>query len=99
MRDQWYGDNRDLVKWGVLMTLAGDHAAQRILQVAYFRPGEWALLDIDGLQRPIPDAVLRHFRDVRSISGLSDGPRIEVLEAPFVDRRKYIEAVLEAISR
>ena len=43
--------------------------------------------------------MLRHFRDVRNIKKLSDKPRIEVLEAPFVDRRKYSEAVLGAIAR
>jgi len=99
MRDKWYGDNRDLVKWGVLLNLATDYDAARILQVTYFRPSEWAPVNIDGRERPIPEGVLRHFRDVRNIKGLSSGPRIEVLDAPFVDRRRYTEAVLEAIAR
>lgn len=99
MRDQWYGDNRDLVKWGVLLNLAREHAANRILQVAYLRPSEWAQLEIDGRHSPVPEAVLRHFRDVRNIKNLSNGPKIEVVETPFVDRRKYSQAVLEAISR
>jgi len=40
MRDKWYADNRDLVKWGVLLTLAERHAAKHILQVLYYRPTE-----------------------------------------------------------
>ena len=99
MRDQWYGDKRDLVKWGVLLNLARDHAAHRILQIIYFRPSAWAPLEIEGRERPIPEAGLRHFRDVRNIRNLSADPRIDVLETPFVDRRKYSEAVLEAIAR
>jgi hypothetical protein len=99
MRDQWYGDKRDLVKWGVLLTLARDHAADRILQVTYFRPSEWPPLEIDGQERPVPEAVLRHFRDIRNVKTLSAGPRIEVVETPFVDRQKYSEVILEAIAQ
>jgi hypothetical protein len=38
VKDKWYGDNRDLVKWGVLLLLAKRYAAGRIVQVAYYRP-------------------------------------------------------------
>jgi hypothetical protein len=98
VKDQWYADNRDLVKWGVLLNLARHHAAARILQVAYYRPSKWGLLEIDGEKCPIPDAVLRHFRDVRKIKELSADPRIEVVEAKFADRGQYTEAVLRAIA-
>ena len=37
MRDKYYADNRDLVKWGVLLTLAEQHAARHILQVMYYQ--------------------------------------------------------------
>jgi hypothetical protein len=37
MRDIWYGDRRDLVKWGVLVELAARHDARHILQVLYPR--------------------------------------------------------------
>ena len=55
MRDRWYGDKRDLVKWGVLLNLATDHGAGKILQITYFRPGEWPPLEIDGKERSIPE--------------------------------------------
>jgi len=38
VKDKWYGDKRDLVKWGILLTLAKMFSARRILQVAYYRP-------------------------------------------------------------
>jgi hypothetical protein len=99
MRDQWYGDKRDLVKWGVLLSLAADHDADRILQVGYFRPSVWPPLQINGQERAVPEAVLRHFRDVRSVTALTTTPRIEVVGAPFVDRRKYADAVLGALAQ
>jgi hypothetical protein len=37
MRDKWYVDNRDLVKWGILLRLAERYAAKHILQVLYYR--------------------------------------------------------------
>jgi hypothetical protein len=98
MRDRWYGDNRDLVKWGVLLSVAKDHAVDRILQVAYLRASVWSLLTIDGQERPLPEAVLRHFRDIRNVKALSAGIRIEVVDTPFVDRHQYREVVLEAIA-
>jgi hypothetical protein len=67
MRNQWYGDNRDLVKWGVLLELARRHRAKHILQVLYLRPTTWELLEIDGEQVELATAVVQHFRSAISI--------------------------------
>jgi len=48
VRDLYYADNRDLVKWGVLVELGARHGARHILQVLYYRPTEWPNLEIDG---------------------------------------------------
>jgi hypothetical protein len=48
MRDEWYGDKRDLIKWGVLLDLEQRYKAKQILQVLYYRPGEWKPMEIDG---------------------------------------------------
>jgi hypothetical protein len=105
MRDQWYGDNRDIVKWGVLTQLAHEVGAARILQVAYYRrtewkgvpSGSWPELEIDGTSYPVPEPVLRHFRNVRRIEGMGNTPPIQVLEAPFEDRVAYQALVIRAI--
>jgi len=99
VRDQWYGDKRDLVKWGVLLSLASDYGADRILQIGYFRPTVWPPLQIDGQERPVPESVLQHFRDMRAVTALTIKPRIEVVTTPFGDRRKYGDVVREAIVR
>jgi hypothetical protein len=48
MRDRWYADNRDLIKWGVLLRLAGSFEPRRILQLGFYRPSEFGQLVIDG---------------------------------------------------
>lgn len=37
MRDIWYSDNRDLVKWGVLAHIARTQFLKTIVQVPYWR--------------------------------------------------------------
>ena len=100
MKDIWYGDNRDLIKWGVLLTLADQYRIGRILQVAYFRPSVWPTIEIDGVEHPLPAEVVEHFRDFRTIARLPKGRRsLEILpiEVPFVDRDRYLSAVIDTI--
>ena len=91
MRDKWYGDNRDLVKWGVLLTLAERCAAKHILQVLYYRPTEWAQIEIDGDQVPIPAAVIRHFRSVSEASAIEASAPVEVVSDTCKRPIRFIE--------
>src|SRR5215467_12618572 len=97
MRDKWYADNRDLIKWGVLLTLAERHAAMHILQVLYYRPTEWPMLEVDGEHVPIPEPVIQHFRCVSLASSLKASIPIEVVSEPFESRERYCSMVLERI--
>lgn len=99
MKDLWYGDKRDLVKWGALLILAEQHKAGRILQVAYLRPSTYGPLDIDGQSHALPNSVRDHFRNVANIRGLqADSPvEIEVMDRPFGERSTYTEAVVQTI--
>jgi len=103
VRGKWYGDNRDLVKWGVLVQLANQHGASRIVQVAYYRREPETKLKIDGTEYPIPDAVVTHFpRDVMDIRrlGLSSGLEVEVVDSTFshANRKKYTQGVLAKLA-
>ncbi len=98
MKDIWYADNRDLVKWSVLVKLAQIHQAKRILQVAYFRPSEFSNIEIDGQQYQLPKEVISHFRDVRNIVGMNAGVSVNVFDKEFEDRKIYQKAVNEYIS-
>ncbi len=99
MRDKWYGDNRDLVKWGVLLTLADRFAARSILQVAYYRPTDWAGLDLDGEAVPLPPAVVRHFRSLTAAAAIESSATIEVFADALTNRTDYQRAVIERIRR
>jgi hypothetical protein len=97
MRDIWYADNRDLVKWSVLVELAARHGARHILQVLYYRPTQWADLEIDDQQVPLPASVLRHFRQATAICSLQSSARVEVIQDRFVDRTAYLAIVQQRI--
>ena len=97
MRDEWYADKRDLVKWGVLVELARRYGAKQILQVLYHRPTKWEPLEIDGEKVELSSAVLQHFRDPFSVSKIECKCRIEVFGNQFTDRNEYLNEVLERI--
>jgi hypothetical protein len=101
VRDKWYEDNRDLVKWGTLIALAGRFNLNHILQVLYYRPTEWAQIEIDGKSANIPRELIQHFRDVDSICKLGCRFTIGVLKHQFDNRpdrrRDYQERIIAAI--
>ena len=97
MRDQWYADNRDLVKWGVLVTLAQQYAPRHILQVLYYRPSTWAGIELDGEKVPLPEPVVRHFRQAAAISQINVPTAVEVIADTFANREEYHRMVIERI--
>jgi len=98
MQDQWYGDKRDLVKWGVLVELASHFATEHILQVLYYRATPLDKpLEIDGRSATLPAVVVRQFRNVANIASLQGKARVELIDSPFADRDKYLEHVLDRI--
>lgn len=72
MRDIWFGDNRDLVKWSVLLHLAETAGANIILQIAYYRRNDFAPISIDGQEIHINGRVKEFFRDIRKIKELAN---------------------------
>lgn len=99
MREQWYGDSRDLIKWSVLLRVAEKCGASKILQIAYLRPslyrpivlGDYGTLDI-------PVSVIAHFRSLKSITSISADFSVEVFDQLFVDRDTYLESAIDFIS-
>ena len=99
MRDEWYGDNRDLVKWGALLWLADTYEAQRVLHLAYYRPSSFGQLEINGKDLDIPEEVVAHFRDLRTITNLSLKIKVTVFDPLFEERRSYQAKILEWLPR
>ncbi len=100
MRANWFSDNRDLVKWGVLLRLAEQHNAAAVLQVAYYRPGPRSALEIeiDGQMSPMPSAVLNHFRTLGNASTIRSNAKIIVKDDLWQDRDVYLADVLRCVS-
>jgi hypothetical protein len=94
MRDIWYADNRDLVKWGILFRLANRFEAARILQIVYYRPSAFGQIEIEGQAFDIPPEVIAHFRNVRAVGSIDSKIRVAVFDPLFQDRQTYLQAVL-----
>jgi len=101
MKDLWYGDKRDLVKWGTLVELARRSNSKHILQVVYYDATKWGRISIDSESVQIPDEVIRHFRDVDSICSLKCDVDIEALKDRFShkDRGDYLRQITSAIHK
>jgi len=103
LRDSWYADNRDVIKWGTLVHLARRHHVRTILQVAFFRSQRTLELLSDEEDVGIPKEVWNHFRDVRQVKRLGKrcDIKIEVLDLPFAPRLRanYMDLVMDAISK
>jgi len=98
MRDIWYADKRDVVKWATLLHLADTNKASDIIQVAYYRPDSWPSLDVDGRAVPLSSDVLNHFRSVRNGLGTQTRFNIHVWNDEFSDRDSYTRTVASRIA-
>jgi len=101
MQDIWYGDNRDLVKWGTLVHLATREHLGLIVQVALFRKGKPITLKTGLETVPVPANVWSHFRKLGNIQSLCESPGPEMLvfadEFDHNTRRSYFQRVAEVL--
>jgi hypothetical protein len=102
MRDQFFGNDRDIVKWTTLLHLAREHELATVLYAPFWRP-EPAPRVVMLKDKPIfvPDEVWRFFRDYRRIRQLSKkSPKIAIVDADFNPRkrRQYIDYTLAEIA-
>ena len=102
MRDCWYGDNRDIVKWSAALHLARRERLADVLYVAMHRPDDdWPPLATARGPVPLPDQVVRHFRDLDDLQrlGARTGLRIATVKEPFVDRAAYFRRLPERVGK
>jgi len=100
MRERWYGDDRDVVKWSAVVHLARREAIADVLYVAMHRPDDDPppLVTARG-PVSLPDQVVRHFRDLDDLQRLAAriGLRIETVKDRFVDRAAYFRRLCEGV--
>jgi hypothetical protein len=102
MRDKWYADNRDLLKWATLTHIAHTQNMQTIVQVPYWQPDNFRPhFDFRGEHLPVSDEVWGFFRNIHHITGLSPqtAVSIDVIAAQFYpnQRENYIAEVYAQI--
>jgi hypothetical protein len=105
MRNQWYGDGRDLIKWGVLVHLAEKWKLEAIIHVAYLRPND-PCPRIVGEEKPVAlpqqvcDFFCRDIHDVKQLKSINK-IRIEIFDEPFdgKDRNGYGDQIIKFIRR
>lgn len=102
MRDTWYGDRPDLVKWGTLIYLAQKEHIKRIVQVAFFRKGKRPPLQAGSQNNvEIPEEVWNHFRNIRLIENLGESTSldIEVIDQQWDSkpRQEYVQSVIGSL--
>ena len=68
MKDIWYVDRRDLVKWGGIVYLCSKKGIKNVVQVAYFRRQQWPKLLLNDANVSLPKQVIHHFRDIEDIN-------------------------------
>ena len=110
MREQWYADKRDLVKWASLVYLARECRTSRIIQVPFSdgdtQPWEKCrLLKNESVQVPFPREVWEHFRRQERINGLArrTGIQIEVFRSRSrwtnKSRDQYVKNLLRRLKK
>lgn len=101
MRDAWYSDKRDVIKWGTLIHLARRHRVRTIFQVTFRRFSERPRLESEDGVWPVAEEVWRHFRNLRDIRRLQRpcGVRVRVVDDWFdpKERRTYLRRVAAAL--
>ena len=100
MRDRWYGDDRDVVKWSAVLHLARREGLTDVLYVAMHRPDDdWPPLATARGPVALPVEVVGHFRDLDDLQRLAarTGLRIATVKEPFVDRAAYFRRLREQV--
>ena len=103
MKDIWYGDNRDIVKWGGIVHLCSKTGINFVLQIAYYRSQQWLEMSFDNDHVNIPREVFRHFRYLEDIKrlGLVIGINIQVINKEISQSRRgsYHNAILNYLNK
>jgi hypothetical protein len=68
MKPEWYGDNRDLVKWTVILQTAVNNLIDEIIWVAYYRDAKYPRIKIDGHYYELPKEIEHLFRNPNTVT-------------------------------
>lgn len=104
MRNQWFGDNRDLVKWSAVFRLL-ESGERNLLYVPMLNPDEGKLEDQRlSTGESLAPSVLAFFRDHLRFSEITwpPGTRVDVVGGEMSSRVEYfaeVESRIESLKR
>jgi hypothetical protein len=103
MRDSWYADKRDLVKWGTLAHIAEREHLPLIVQVPYPRVTARPPLQSGNTEVPIHPSVWQFFRNLSAVEDLGAPLGREIVVIPDIfdprQRQRYNQTVADTLSR
>jgi hypothetical protein len=106
MKDKFYGDKRDPVKWGGIVSLCTEKDINTVVQVAYYREDKLGKIEFDdGYSVDLPESVKKHFpRNIYDIKRLGKPANLDIrvideeVDTNFGDDRQgYCDKVCEKI--
>lgn len=89
MRDIWYGDKRDLVKWSGILHLCNLKGIKNVFQVSYYRKEAWPSIDFENDAVSIQPEVIKHFRNIEDILRLAK--RVGITITVYKEEFKHSE--------
>ena len=101
MLELWFADQRDLIKWGVLVKLARDKELSSIVQVPYLRKKGPPHFCFDNERVQVAREVWHFFRHIKSVERLGKklGVTVKVIDEEFSPTAEGRKAYLDCIDR
>ena len=97
MKDEWFSDHLDLVKWAILYRLAANHGLKHVAHVAFFSPSEPPDIRFGDHDHRVDDLVWSYFRNWKRMERLALGDlhvRIFDRAWPGAGRADYVESAI-----
>jgi hypothetical protein len=95
MKDEWFSDHLDLIKWAIVHRLAASHGLQHVAHIAFFSPSKTPSIHIDVDDHPVNDVVWRYFRDWKRMEQQSLGDlRVRIFDQTWhgTARSDYVKS-------
>ena len=86
MRPEWYGDNKDLVKWTVILRTAVESSISNILWVAYYSESTYRQIKIDNQSYELPQELKDVFKNPTTLTKITTFDNWEIKIQPVFDR-------------
>jgi hypothetical protein len=98
MKESWYGDKRDLLKWSAVLHLCKQHRIESVFHVAMVTEPEPHTIIAEGQRVDVEKPVWQHFRSLENTLRLFRKDYLHIFDRPFTHKGRahyFTEAVDE----